>query len=1045
VYGPEKYIEVLFSDLLDPDQDIQGLLRVKGYRKDHIRFKIIDSQINIYSSVPWPENLKVVAEPGIKSLFGNRLKKTKSYDVAFSDLLPGVRFIGKRTIIPTSQGLTIPIETANLKAVVVTAAQIFNNNVSQFFQVNPLNGNNQIHRVGQNVFRKVIPLQYSGNQKNRWIRHGLDISSIIKKRPGGFYRIELTFLPEHIAYPCDNLNQGLKKEILEEELPLDNLYQEIENSFWDMVGEGTSFSWNDYYRQRKNPCHPGFYQNYYDHNITVSRNVLVSDIGLIAKKGDSNDLMVAVTDLKTALPLNDVKLTLLDYQKQPLASGVSPKDGLVHLTSSATPFLLIAEHQTKEGVQFGYLRLDDGSSLSTSHFDVTGHRVKKGIKGFIYGERGVWRPGDPIYLTFILHDLEKKIPQNHPVIFKLFNPRGQMVRKIVKNESVNGFYSVRFQTQKSDSTGNWFARVMVGGQVFSKSIRIETIKPNRLKINLDFGENVKSLFGEKISGQISSQWLHGASAKGLKTDMKLLFSERKTRFKEYPEFVFDDPVRSYTTESHLLFEGQLDDAGTATFNEKIDVRDLSPGMLTAHFETRVFEPGGAFSLDQFKMPYHPFEHYLGIRAPKGDTRRGMLLTDKPHTVHLALVDREGNPVPEGKVDIKLYKISWRWWWEKRKESFSNFLSSSAVREIQSDTIEIKEGKGEWEFEVNYPEWGRYMIRAGDMNGNHYTGNIIYIDWPGWAGRAKKDIPGAASVLTITKDKEKYNIGDTITLTIPTGEFGRGLVSIESGSKVLKTDWIEGEKESVQYKLQATREMLPNVYAHVTFLQPHLQTANDLPIRMYGVLPIFVEDSKTHLFPLIDTETEFKPESDAEITIFEKSGRPMTYTIAVVDEGLLDLTRFKTPDPWHHFFKKEALGVKTFDLYDSVSGAYGGILEQLLSIGGGGNGGEEGKKKADRFPPMVRFLGPFDLEKNGRTTHTLDVPSYIGSVRVMVIAGHDGTYGADERAVFVRNPLMLVGTLPRVIGLDETVYMPVSVFQNVLSAFQGINLSHQFFH
>jgi len=154
---------------------------------------------------------------------------------------------------------------------------------------------------------------------------------------------------------------------------------------------------------------------------------------------------------------------------------------------------------------------------------------------------------------------------------------------------------------------------------------------------------------------------------------------------------------------------------------------------------------------------------------------------------------------------------------------------------------------------------------------------------------------------------------------------------------------------------------------------------------------------------------------------------MTYTVAVVDEGLLGLTRFKTPDPWNYFFQREALGVKTWDLYDEVAGAYGGLLEQLLSIGGGADGEGKGQKKANRFPPMVRFLGPFSLPAGQSATHTIAIPAYVGQVRVMVVAGQNKAYGKTDQTVFVRKPLMLLGTLPRVISTGEKVSLPVSVF------------------
>lgn len=233
----------------------------------------------------------------------------------------------------------------------------------------------------------------------------------------------------------------------------------------------------------------------------------------------------------------------------------------------------------------------------------------------------------------------------------------------------------------------------------------------------------------------------------------------------------------------------------------------------------------------------------------------------------------------------------------------------------------------------------------------------------------------------------------------------------------------------QFRVPVTADMAPNVYINVTLLQPHAQTVNDLPIRMYGVIPILVEDPKTHLYPVHKMASILRPEEKVTIAVNESKGQEMTYTLAVVDEGLLDITRFKTPDLWNYFYSREALGVTTWDMYDLVMGAWGAKLERVLSIGGdeGLNKPKEKEKKANRFKPVVKFMGPFHLKKGETRTHTFMMPQYIGSVRTMVIAGENGAYGYAEKATPVRNLIMVLGTLPRVLGPDETVALPVSVF------------------
>lgn len=168
---------------------------------------------------------------------------------------------------------------------------------------------------------------------------------------------------------------------------------------------------------------------------------------------------------------------------------------------------------------------------------------------------------------------------------------------------------------------------------------------------------------------------------------------------------------------------------------------------------------------------------------------------------------------------------------------------------------------------------------------------------------------------------------------------------------------------------------------------------------------------------------------------------MTYSVAIVDEGLLDLTRFKTPDPHEAFYAREALGVKNFHLFDYVIGAWGGDLERILTIGGDAEGGPVKQKNANRFKPVVQYLGPFHLGKGEKQSKTFRLPSSIGSVRAMVVAAHDGSYGAIEKTIAVKKPLMMLATMPRILGPGETIKLPVTIFA-MENSIKNINVTLQ---
>ena len=231
-----------------------------------------------------------------------------------------------------------------------------------------------------------------------------------------------------------------------------------------------------------------------------------------------------------------------------------------------------------------------------------------------------------------------------------------------------------------------------------------------------------------------------------------------------------------------------------------------------------------------------------------------------------------------------------------------------------------------------------------------------------------------------------------------------------------------------FKIPTTVNMTPNIFVNVTLLQAHGQNKNDLGIRMYGVIPVTVENPETKLAPKIEMPDVLEPKGKFAVKVSESNGKPMTYTVAVVDEGLLDLTRFKTPNPWDRFYAREALGVNTWDMYDYVLGAYGGDLKNILSIGGDGEVVDpNAAKKANRFKPVVRHLGPFYLPAGESAIHDIIMPNYVGSVRTMVVASGDLAYGKTEKTTAVKKPLMILATLPRVLGPTESLNLPVNVF------------------
>ena len=1024
---PENGIEIVFSAPLSTTQDLKGLIEIPEVSSSI--FQISENRVFIYFEANTQNKLTLNIHEGVKDSQGKALGT--SHTISFSEvsLKPQVEMSTSAAILPDSKSLIIPFRAVNLYAVDLSVIRVFENNVLMFMQTNSLASANELRRSGRLVYKKTLWLAKDASKDiHHWGDYSIDLAGLIHQEPGAIYRVILSFRQEYSAYPCggnenqdmkfadNNTSDGLTKvsgSVLSEE---DEAIWNTPEAYY--YYNGGTMDWSVYrWTERDNPCHPSYYMN---SDRIAACNVFASNLGMIVKRNSLNKLWIAVSNILDTKPIGKAQVTAYNFQLQPIGKGETNGDGFVEIAPKGVPFIIVAESEKQKA----YVRVVDGEEQSVSRFDVGGKDIQKGLKGFIYGERGVWRPGDTLHISFILEDREKRIPDKHPVALEIYNPRGQFYTKMISTQGMNGFYTFDVATQATDPTGLWNAYIKVGGTTFHKGLRIETIKPNRLKINLALPKVLQAT-DKDIYAPLTSTWLTGATASKLKAKIEMSLSKVNTQFKNYGQYIFNNPATNFTTIKTDVFDGTLDAEGKVSVTLKVPTATEAPGMLNATFTTRVFEPGEDASIYTQTIPFSPFTSYVGINLnqPKGK----YIETDKDHVFDIVTVNTQGQLVNRTNLEYKIYRIGWSWWWENSGESFGTYINNSSITPVASGNLQTRGGKASFKFRVDYPSWGRYLVYVKDKESGHATGGTVYIDWPEWRGRSSKTDPSGIKMLAFSLNKDSYEIGETATAIIPAAAGGRALVSIENGSTVLRQEWIEvSNGGDTKYTFKITPEMTPNVYLHISLLQPHAQTVNDLPIRMYGVVPVFVTNSQTVLQPQIQMPEVLRPETNFNVTVSEKSGKPMTYTLAIVDDGLLDLTNFKTPDPWNDFYSREALGIRTWDMYDNVLGASSGSYSSLFSTGGDATL-KPADAKANRFKPVVKFIGPFYLGKGKSQTHTLKLPMYVGSVRAMVVAGQDGAYGNAEKTAFVRTPLMMLSTLPRVLSIQEEITVPVNIF------------------
>lgn len=1011
------HFRITFSDELKPNQALKGLITVNN--SDYLRFEINKNSVSVFPIQKITNaSASIVIRKSIKNASNIELNADEQHSVVLNKENPAVQFLSEGAILPKSGKLYVPFKAISLKKVDVRVYKIFTKNIPQFLQVNTLNTYSEINRVGKFIKGKRVNLVELGAiSGSDWNTYVLNVEDLIKAEPGAIYRFQLSFRKEYAITDCETSSENIEEN---DALDLNlSSFEDMEQSNWDSYEEyyyPEGYSW----KERNNPCHV----SYYTSDKNVSKNVYASDIGLIVKSNTNKKIEVAVTNLITTKSIQDAEVQLLNFQLQQIASAKTDANGFASLTFSDKPWLVRAKVQDQEG----YVILNQYSALPLSSFNVAGASVKQGIKAFLYTERGVWRPGDSLFVGLIVENNENQLPKNHPVLFELINSRQQTIQKTTLTESLNGVFVFRTKTQTDAPTGIYTVQAKVGGQVFTKKLKIETVKPNRLKIAMTFKDDFISVSSPFLKANLQSNWLHGAPASNLEFTIMANYKNAPFKLEKYPTFSFFDETLLSQTNSATLVSGDLDENGSFEINKKIEGLNQSPSRVQIDLSAIVYEKSGDFSTMAFSTFYHPFSQYIGVDVPKGD-KRDILLTDKKHAISMIVVDQKGNPIPNTDVSYSVFKLEWRWWFEQNEENLSSYFERKRLSPISTGSAKTDtNGKAEGFLEIKYPEWGRYLIKAKDEVSGHTATKVVYVDWPGWAGRSRDGGNKGANIIPVRMESETYKVGDLASVLVPAAVGSRVLFSIEKSDKVLFQQWVDGKGDETKFSFKVDEKMTPNIFVHVHSISPFDNQTNDLPIRQYGVQKVAVFNPNAVLFPQLETSSHFEPNAVETLKISEKNGREMTYTIALVDEGLLDLTRFKTPNPYDYFFAEEALTVQTWDLYDYVASRYLSNSTRIISLGGDGDVLiQKDGLKMNRFESVVKVLGPFSLGKKEIKSHKITIPNYVGSVRAMIIASDKGSYGTSEKAIPVKKPLMVLATAPRVIGTNEQFKLPVTLF------------------
>ncbi len=986
---PDQLLTLYFTEPLNSKQELKGLVTLD--QSNNMSFEVDGTKLKVYLNTSHTGQDKLVVHRGIQNFEGEKTKVLVEDTIYIDPPRPTIEIIGDGTILPNSQGLIVPFKTIGLKKVDVELYRIHENNVLQFLQVNEVDETYQLRRVANKLTHKTINLEKTNSGKlQQWTTQAINIRDLIRPQPGAIYRVRFSFKPSYTFNTCTDIDDVSTRN---------DFFDYYENSDFDEL-EDTDV------------CDRYFY-----YSSTKSKNLIASDLGLIVKQGNADNFTVIATNLVTGNPMPNTTIKFYNYAQQVIKQAVTNQFGIASVATTETPSVIVGSHNRHKS----YIQLNRGLSNSTSKFATDGAMRSNGVEAFFYGERGVWRPGDSIYLSCVVKDEFNKIRHGQPANLKFIDPKGRVVSESQVKLNKRGILSFPLSTDIDAPTGYYQVVLSSGSYDFRKSLLVETVRPNRLKINLDLG--AKEIETHKTKNLLlSSHWLHGKLASDLKAKVTMRLTPSHTTFPDFKNFIFENSTKRVSQSEQVIYDENLDSLGQANIElpqEKIQ----SAGKMKAQFITKVFEKGGGFSIDNFNAVYHPYTSYVGMKLSYNNY--GYLSTSKPNKIEIVNVQPNGKVVKaKTKLRLQVFKIEWRWWWQHNESDLASYLNNNSYELHTDKTLEIS---GETSYNLTIPEheWGQYFVQITNEENGHSCGKLFFADYYG-STRNAKDQSGAM-LLSIESSKPRYKLGENAQVSFQSPGKGKALISIENDLNVEHTYWVDVRRGNNNINVPLTRAMTPSCYVHVTLLQPHVHLRNDKPIRLYGVIPLDVYDASTVLYPEVKIPEEIRPDENINVAVSEKNGKAMYYTIAIVDEGLLDLTRYKTPKIWKHFNKKRALGILTYDVYDQVINAFSGKFENVYRIGGDAEGVEGNIAKANRFKPTVKYLGPFYLKPGGRANHRIKIENYIGSVKTMIIARNGKAFGSSDAKTRVVKPLMIQTSAPRTLTPGDELEIPVNLF------------------
>jgi uncharacterized protein YfaS (alpha-2-macroglobulin family) len=763
----------------------------------------------------------------------------------------------------------------------------------------------------------------------------------------------------------------------------------------------------------------------------TQRWLLLTDLGAVAKRGPG-EFLVWVSSVKDLSPVADAKVTLISDQNQTLASGRTDGSGIWRTddpkaVAKGIPYLVTIE----KGDDFTFLLLSQ-TTVDTTGLDVGGAEPPgDGYTAFLYGQRDLYRPGEKAQGVAIVRDGALRIPPSMPALLRHRDPQGRELETKKLTTGANGLAPFEIELPAYSLTGPHTLELEVAQKVIGQyRFQVEEFVPDRISVAVEPPKGGVGP-GQTLEYQVRSSYLFGAPAAGLPVETRVRLVDSTFAPKGFEGFSFRNGDRKLEDKEILSQQGKLDDDGGAKFKVEVPAGAPVPSALEAVITARVQEQGGRGVAAMQRLQVHPYPYYIGLRRAGGaggnsgnggNEDEGFASPGHPAGFEFVAVSPEGKEVPSGALRADLFED--RWNTVLRRTPGGGWRYETTRDPVLISTLPLPAGKPRGNFELTPRAYGSYRVVVTDAETQASAQVEFYAAGWGTSPWAIKN----PSRLELDLDKTEYAAGDTATVQVRAPFAGKLLLTVER-DRVLETKIYELKGNTAKIEVPIKAEYRPNAYITATLVRPVGDLEAGSAGRAFGAVPLPVNRTVNHLAPQITAPDQMRP--GRELAISVKTVPNAVVTVAAVDEGILQLVAQKTPEPFDFFYRKLALGVTSYDTFSL-------LLPELKSLTpGGGEGAEGGQfvrtEGIRRVEPVAFWSGPLTADKDGVARVSFKVPEFQGALRIMAVAIDTDRFGSSFRLTRVRDPLVLLPTLPRILSFGETLQVPVTVRNDTAKA------------